>query len=60
MSARKAIVTGVALLSIALGTAGCRDQATSIPSPASPQNELSQIQTTLDAIDSELAGDGSP
>lgn len=29
MSAREAVVTGVALLSIALGTPACRDQATS-------------------------------
>jgi hypothetical protein len=61
MIARKAVVTGVALLTLALGCAGCR--ATSAPaSSGSSQagNELNSIQTTLDAIDSEMAGDGSP
>jgi Flp pilus assembly protein TadD len=67
MTARKAVVTGVALLAVALGCAGCRGQATSAPSGSSSQtgssqaeNDLNSIQTTLDAIDSEMAGDGSP
>jgi Flp pilus assembly protein TadD len=72
MTARKAVVTGVALLAVALGCAGCRGQATSAPSGSPSQtgssqagssqaeNDLNSIQTTLDAIDSEMAGDGSP
>lgn len=60
MNARKALVTGVALLAVTLGCAGCRGQASSTPSAPQPQGELGQVQTTLDAIDSEMAGDGSP
>ncbi|GHF48255.1 hypothetical protein GCM10017566_21970 [Amycolatopsis bartoniae] len=54
---RRAVVA-VALGVFALCCAGCHEQA-SAPAPQ-PQDELSRIQTTLDAIDSELAGDGSP
>ncbi|MBB2934314.1 ABC-type phosphate transport system substrate-binding protein [Amycolatopsis bartoniae] len=57
MSVRRAVVA-VALGVFALCCAGCHEQA-SAPAPQ-PQDELSRIQTTLDAIDSELAGDGSP
>ncbi|GAB2975637.1 hypothetical protein LWP59_31920 [Amycolatopsis acidiphila] len=53
-------MTAAALLALALGCTGCRDHATSSPSAPRPQDELSQIRTTLDAIDSEMAGDGSP
>lgn len=57
---RKMFVTAAALLAVGLGAAGCHGDST--PSSGSPSgaDELSQVQTTLDAIDSELAGDGSP
>jgi hypothetical protein len=54
MRARKAVA--LAMLAVAFGCAGCRQET----APVQPQDELSQVQTTLDAIDSELAGDGSP
>ncbi|WP_236789030.1 hypothetical protein [Amycolatopsis sp. GM8] len=62
MNMRKAIVTGMALFAVTLGCAGCHGgQASSTPpAPQQAQDELNQIQTTLDAIDSEMAGDGSP
>jgi hypothetical protein len=54
VKARKTVA--VTMLAVAVGCAGCRQES----APVQPQDELSQIQTTLDAIDSELAGDGSP
>ena len=58
MTARKVIVTSVALLAVGLGAAGCRDTP---PAPTqSGADELGSVRTTLDAIDSEVAGDGSP
>ncbi|WP_166459329.1 hypothetical protein [Amycolatopsis pithecellobii] len=54
----RGVAIGLVLVALTLGCAGCRDNAT--PSSPRPQDELSQIQTTLDAIDSEVAGDGSP
>ncbi|WP_160148836.1 hypothetical protein [Amycolatopsis alkalitolerans] len=58
MIGRKAFATGFALLAVGLGCAGCQDHAA--PVPPRPQDELSQIRTTLDAIDSEMASDASP
>ena len=60
MTVRKIVVTAAALLAVGLGTAGCHGSTTSTPS-SSPNGagELSGVQTTLDQIDSEMAGDGS-
>ncbi|MFD2419499.1 hypothetical protein [Amycolatopsis pigmentata] len=74
MTVRKAVAVGVALLAVGLGSAACRGQAaapasgpqgTSVSSgssgadPADPSRELKGIETTLDAIDAEVAGDGA-
>lgn len=63
MRARAAVATGFVLLAVVAGTAGCRGQSASGSgggSPAPAASELDNIRTTLDAIDSEMAGDGSP
>ncbi len=67
---RKALVLVVAVVAIGLGLTGCADDAWQpIPESASsgqragsgsPVDELDGIRSTLDTIDSELAGDGSP
>jgi hypothetical protein len=67
---RKALVLVVAVVAIGLGLTGCAGdtgQPTSEPSGSgqqagsgSPVDELDGIRSTLDTIDSELAGDGSP
>lgn len=67
---RKALVLVVAVVAIGLGLTGCADDARQpIPPSAdsgqqagsgSPVDELDGIRSTLDTIDSELAGDGSP
>lgn len=71
MTVRKAVAVGAALLAVGLGSAACRGQAaapasgsqgTSVSSGSSaadPSRELKGIETTLDAIDSEVAGDGA-
>ncbi|HJQ47315.1 MAG TPA: hypothetical protein VJ870_13520 [Amycolatopsis sp.] len=62
MTVRKVLLGGVAVLAIGLGTAGCHGSTSSGSGSGSQSgaDELSSVQTTLDAIDSELAGDGSP
>lgn len=47
---------------ITLGCAGCRDNLTDPVSGGSSQvdGELNGIQSTLDGIESDMAGDGSP
>lgn len=57
---RKMLLTGVTLIALGLGLAGCHGSTPA--SSSTSQNgagELSSVQTTLDAIDSEMAGDGS-
>lgn len=56
MTARVLLASGAVVLALTL--AGCRGQAAPV-TPTGAGTELTQIQTTLDAIDSELAGDGS-
>ncbi|NKQ54070.1 hypothetical protein HFP15_14375 [Amycolatopsis sp. K13G38] len=58
MNTRRLVVTGVSLLAIGVGASGCHDSASTTPAP-SGGDELSSIQTTLNAIDSEVAGDES-
>lgn len=74
MTVRKVIAVGAALLAVGLGSAACRGQAAApVSGPqgtsassgsqggsgaADPSAELKSIQSTLDAIDSEVAGDG--
>ncbi|TVT38953.1 hypothetical protein ORV05_04050 [Amycolatopsis cynarae] len=63
MRARSAVAAGLVLLAVVAGTTGCRGQSASGgggASPAPAASELDGIRTTLDAIDSEMAGDGSP
>jgi hypothetical protein len=75
MTARKAIAIGAALLAVGLGSVACRQQADApssgrpgtsaspgksvAPGAADPSAQLNEIQTTLDAIDAEVAGDGA-
>lgn len=58
VSIRKAAAIVAALLAVGLGTAACGDHAAT-PTPSGASQELNDIQTTLDAIDSEVASDGS-
>jgi hypothetical protein len=69
---RKALVLVVAVIAIGLGLTGCAgDDRQPVPEQAgsgqqagsgsgSAADELEGIRSTLDTIDSELAGDGSP
>lgn len=69
MTVRRAIAIGAAVLAVGLGSAACGDRAaapasggpgTSMsPGRSDPSAELNDIQTTLDAIDAEVAGDGA-
>jgi hypothetical protein len=62
VTARKAVAVAVALLAVGLSSAACRGQAaapTSGSVSSTADQELHDIQTTLDAVDSEVAGDGS-
>jgi hypothetical protein len=51
---------------VTLGCAACQHDAASAPvsgtssDSANPTGELNDIQSTLDSIDSDIAGDGSP
>jgi hypothetical protein len=50
---------------VALGCAACDHSSASAPTgtssdSANPTGELGDIQTTLDNIDKDIAGDGSP
>ncbi|HVV12929.1 hypothetical protein [Amycolatopsis sp.] len=58
MNARRVVAACLTATALTLGCAACDDQAGGGASQGA--NELSQVQTTLDAIDSEVAGDGSP
>jgi hypothetical protein len=60
--ARRIVAVAMTLLAVGLASAGCRESASNTTGGPSGggASELSQIQTTLDAIDSEVAGDDSP
>ena len=62
MRARRIVAVAMALLAVGLASTGCRESASSTSGGPSDggASELSEVQTTLDAIDSELAGDESP
>jgi hypothetical protein len=51
---------------VTLGCAACQHDAASAPAPGSTSGsanltgELGDIQSTLDSIDQDIAGDGSP
>ena len=55
----KVLVTAAALLAVGAGAAGCHGDATSSTSSQNGAGQLSSVRTTLDQIDSEMAGDGS-
>ncbi len=60
---RRALVVLVGTAGVVLGLSACggsSDQPPATQQAESPQQELAQIGSTLDAIDGELAGDGSP
>ena len=64
---RGILVLLVGTAGVVLGLSACGGSAEQPPAPApatqqaeSPEQELAQIGSTLDAIDGELAGDGSP
>ncbi|WP_166463008.1 hypothetical protein [Amycolatopsis acidicola] len=56
MSLRRVAAAALAAAALALCCTACDDRS-SAPTGA---DELSRVRTTLDAIDSEVAGDGSP
>lgn len=65
MKLRRATAVAIVLLGVGLGATACRQQAETSSPPAGTGSstaplprELQDIQTTLDAIDSEMAGDG--
>lgn len=65
MTARNGVVVTMLAVLVAFGGAGCRGQAGSEPAPGGssveqPGTELDEIESTLDSIESEMAGDGSP
>jgi hypothetical protein len=53
-------VTVAFVAAVALGCAGCQNDTTSPPPVPNPTGELSDIQTTLDNIDADIAGASSP
>ncbi|HKS43599.1 MAG TPA: hypothetical protein VJT49_00525 [Amycolatopsis sp.] len=60
MTTRGTVAAVAVLLALSFGASACRGQ-TAQPAPSSQgaSQELNDIKTTLDAIDSEMAGDGS-
>jgi hypothetical protein len=71
MNLRKTVAVAAVLLGVGLSSTACRQEAAPSQPPATGPTvaphgsdaamppELRDIQTTLDAIDSEVAGDGS-
>ena len=60
---RRILIAVVGTAGVVLGLSACgssSDQPPATQQVESPQQELAQIGSTLDAIDGELAGDGSP
>ncbi len=62
MRAARVVAALTATALITLGCAACRDNLTDPVSGGSDpaSSELSGIQSTLDGIDSDMAGDGAP
>ena len=64
MRAARVLAALSAAALITLGCAGCRDNLTDSVSgdngSAQVNGELNGIQSTLDGIDSDMAGDGAP
>jgi hypothetical protein len=60
MKAARFIVTAVFAAAVALGCAGCSTDTTSPPPVPNPTGELSDIQTTLDNIDADIAAASAP
>ncbi|MEV4599629.1 hypothetical protein AB0K15_19755 [Amycolatopsis sp. NPDC049253] len=60
-AARLAAAAGAAVL-LALGCAACDNGGSAAPADGASQatSELNGIQSTLDSIESDMAGDGSP
>jgi hypothetical protein len=56
----KALAALVFAAAVALGCAGCENDTASPSAPAQPSSELSGIQSTLDNIDADMAGDTNP
>lgn len=56
----RAVIALVFAAVVTLGCAGCENDSASPATPSQPNSELSGIQSTLDNIDADMAGDANP